>query len=191
MKCPECGTKITTKHYDPDFQWYECPKCEGCFTADEIEEDNNGTSPAKRARQNRRLGSGSPTGSRGVKSERASSKHSGNRSGTNRPVAKGKKRRTEIQEDEEAAARHEAEMLKPVASAEPETKKHRDEVSTREVVNIMADEIQAYYEELGGKIDEINAQDKALTIWRQVKIDTGISAREIDVVYATCKEHSS
>lgn len=38
-------------------------------------------------------------------------------------------------------------------------------------------------------MDEVNAQDKALILWRQVKIDTGISAREIDVPHILCSDH--
>lgn len=48
MKCPECQTKLTTKHYDAEFEWYECPNCEGCFTSDELEEANGGSSVASR-----------------------------------------------------------------------------------------------------------------------------------------------
>ena len=36
MQCPECNSLITKNHYDPEFEWYECPQCEGSFTADEI-----------------------------------------------------------------------------------------------------------------------------------------------------------
>lgn len=186
MKCPECKTKITTKHYDAEFQWYECPKCEGCFTADEIEEAASGTSPGKRAKEAKK--EIDPKPERGLDEDK---KWAGIIiEGKGKPVAKGKKRQTEIHEDEEAAAKHEAEMLKPVKSNDPASSKHKDDVSFREVVNIMADEIQAFYEELGGRIDEMNAQDKALTIWRQMRIDTGVSAREQEVSYVMCSEHS-
>lgn len=169
MKCPECKTKISTKHYDPDFEWYECPGCEGCFTPDEIEEAESGTSPGKRARDARKTT---------VTSDK--------------PVAKAKKKQAEIAEDLEALAKKEKEWLKPKESADADqtATKHRDEISTRQVVNIMADEIIAYYSELGGQLDDMNAQDKALTLWRQVKIDTGISAREQSVGHVLCAEHS-
>lgn len=178
MKCPECKAKITTKNYDPDFDWYECSKCEGCFTADEIEEAESGTSPARRRSNARDVSSGVDDLVGDVRRTKT------------KVVAKGKKRRTEIQEDDEAVAKHEAEMLKPVKKDAPETHRHRDDVPTRQVVNIMADEIQAVYEEMGGRIDEVNAQDKALILWRQVKIDTGISAREIDVPHILCSDHA-
>jgi hypothetical protein len=175
MKCPECHAKISTKDYDPDYSWYECPKCEGCFTADEIEESVSGTSPGKRAKGNGKVADDIRAGLNRARSV---------------PVAKGKKRQTELLEDEEATAKHEAEMLKPVVTDAPEVHKHRDEVRTKEVVNIMADEIQAVFEIMGGRIDDVNAQDKALVLWRQARIDTGISAREVEVPHVLCKEHA-
>lgn len=182
MKCPKCKTKISTKHYDPDYEWYECPKCEGCFTADEIEEANSGTSPGKRAR----LGRGQTVGSSDAVSNRTRAKSRGD---SKKPVAKAKKHKTEILADEELAEKQLEEMSQVVKTDAPVEKKHRDELPTGQIVNIMADEIQAVYEEMGGAIDELNAQDKALTIWRQLRIDTGISAREQDVEHVMCENH--
>jgi hypothetical protein len=170
MKCPTDGTKISTKHYDPDFEWYECPKCEGCFTADELEEAENGTSPRKRAKD-------------------ALKKQKGKKQ-KDVPVAKAKKRKTEILADEELADRQLEEMSQVVKTDAPVEKKHRDELPTKQIVNIMADEIQNVYEEMGGSIDDLNAREKALIIWRQLRIDTGISAREQDVEYVACDTHS-
>jgi hypothetical protein len=48
MKCPECQTHIKSKHYDPEFEWYECPECEGCFTAAELVDESH--SDATRAK---------------------------------------------------------------------------------------------------------------------------------------------
>lgn len=171
MTCPDCSTKITAKHFDTEFDWYECPKCEGCFTPEELEEN----------RASRTRGAGSSSVDNRVRSDLVAA--------TQKVVAKGKKRRTEIQEDDEAIAKFDAEVLKPRKKAEAEHHKHRDELTTSEVVNIWADEIQAVYEEMGGQLDQENARDKALVLWRAVQSETGISARERDVPHVHCAEH--
>ena len=148
MKCPECGKKITEKHYDADYEWYECPKCEGCFTKAEL-------APAKKS---------------------------------NAPKAKGK-RRTEILDAEaEALAEYEKEQMVPTVKQTDATH-HRDEIRTKEVVNIMADEIQEIYHEFGFTIDEVNAQDKALILWRDAKLYAHAGARESEVEHALCGDH--
>jgi hypothetical protein len=106
-----------------------------------------------------------------------------------KPVAKGKKRRTEIAEDAQRLIEDEQRILKDVRKSDQGVR-HRDEIETVQVVNIWADEIQAYYEDLGGSIDEINAQDKALTIWREIMTKSHVAAREQEIPYVTCKEHS-
>lgn len=174
MNCPDCATKITAKHFDAEFQWYECPKCEGCFTADEMEEARGG----RTVRGSERNGSGGRSAASVVA-----------HAATKKVAVKGKKRQTEIADDDEAIAKFEAETLKPVKTDDPPLKKHRDEVSTKEVVNTWAAEIQDVYEELGGRLDDENARDKALILWRQVQTETGVSAREQDVGYATCNAH--
>jgi DNA-directed RNA polymerase subunit M/transcription elongation factor TFIIS len=48
--CPECNSKIKATNYDPEFEWYECPSCDGSFTADEIlkaEQERQKTSPVR------------------------------------------------------------------------------------------------------------------------------------------------
>lgn len=153
MKCPECGHKLTKKNYDPEFEWYECPGCEGCFTDDEIVKED---------------------------------------SGKPKLVAKGKKRRTELQEDEDRLEDMTKEIAsKPVKAKGADTKHHRDELTTGQIVPIWGDEIQAIYEELGSSLDEVNAQDKALIIWREIYIHAGATAREDEFKIKLCKEHAA
>lgn len=105
------------------------------------------------------------------------------------PKAKGKKRQEEISADEEALAAMEAEMLKPRKKSS-EDKKHRDELPIKEVVSIMADELQEIYKEMGGTLDDLNARDKALTLWREIHYKEGIHAREKPVQHVLCGAHS-
>jgi hypothetical protein len=159
MKCPQCKAKISAKHYDPEYEWYECPKCEGCFTPNELV-DANTSEIAKGAK----------------KAEK-------------KVVAKGKKRLTEIQEDEELAEKQIEDTLANVVKVEGKTK-HKDELPLGDVVNIFADEIQLVYEEFGGRLDDLNARDKALTIWREVATQTNVGAREQEVKMVRCKAHA-
>ena len=50
MICPECRGKITSKNYDADYEWYECPSCGGAVTADEILKAEMERSPAIKAK---------------------------------------------------------------------------------------------------------------------------------------------
>lgn len=170
MTCPECNSKISAKHYDADFEMYECPKCGGMFTVDEMEDTRGDNSRNGGGGSNRGSGSASRVGA------------------TKKAVAKGKKRQTEIDADEEAIEKFEAEQLK-VRTSEKSTH-HRDEIPTKQVVSIMADELEEIYKEFGGRIDRTNALDKALTLWRQMSIHEGISAREKTVEHVLCKDHS-
>jgi hypothetical protein len=154
MICPDCGNKISSKHYDADYLWYECPKCEGCFTPDEI-----------------------------LKTEL-----NGKKKG---PIAKAKKRMTEIQEDEEALAEYEAEALKPRKAAESAPQKRKDTVPTGQVLNIIADEIEAIGEEIGVRIDRLNAREFfAINLWRSL-VPLGVEAREAEFQIPLCKEHKA
>jgi hypothetical protein len=109
--------------------------------------------------------------------------------GKARPVAKGKKRRAEIAEDEEVIAEFEKEMVKPVNTDEPKISRPRDEAGTVEVCTVMAAEIQDIYSEMNVSIDEANAYDKALILWREMHA-AGAVAREHAVPHAACKEHA-
>jgi hypothetical protein len=162
VRCPEDGTKITAKDFDAEYEFYACPKCGNLYTADEIEEANNGTSPRKRAEAATRIG----------------------------PVAKGKKRRTEIQEDADLLDADAERILKDVTKQESRSK-HRDEMPTSQIVNLWADEIQAIYHELGGTLDDTNAQDKALTLYREILTQTNVAVRDQEIPYVMCKEHKA
>jgi DNA-directed RNA polymerase subunit M/transcription elongation factor TFIIS len=151
MKCPNCQARIMAKNYDPDYEMYECPKCGGSFTPDEI-----------------------------VKQEVESLK----------PVAKAKKRMTEIQEDEEAFAKFEAEELKPRKSADAATVHHRDEVPTGQVLNIFADEIELIGQEIGVQIDRLNAREFfAMNLWRTLALKHGVHARDKSIPHVLCEDH--
>ncbi len=103
-----------------------------------------------------------------------------------RPVAKAKRRQEAVDADGEAIAAYEAEIAKPVRA--PVEKKPRNEVPTRQIVNIMADEIQAVYEMMGSRLDDMNAHDKGLTLWRDISAK-GVRARDQAVLHELCKEH--
>jgi len=104
------------------------------------------------------------------------------------PVAKAKRRATEIAEDEEAIAAFDKAIAENVVRG-PAAKKARNEVPTGEVVQIMADAIEEVYEEMGAKIDRVNAEDKALTLFRNVAIYHGAVAIEHEVPHSLCENH--
>lgn len=106
------------------------------------------------------------------------------------PVAKGKQRRTEIAEDEEALAKHDVEVLKAVKKSAEVATTRKDEVPIEEVISIMADELELIYEEMGGRLNTVNARDKALTLWREVHYKEGVHAREKAVEHVLCGAHS-
>jgi hypothetical protein len=162
MKCPKDGAKITSKHYDADYEIYECPKCGEAFAADDLEEAENGTSPRMRR-------------------ELAQIKKV--------PQAKGKKRLTEIAADEEAIAAFEAKSV-VVKKGDAPVVKHRDSVATGDLLDIIADEIQLYSVEMGGQeIDRLNAREFfAMNLVRPL-LSAGVNFREKEVSRAYCKEH--
>lgn len=191
MKCPDCGAKISAKHYDPEFEWYECPSCEGAFTVEEME-----ASRAQQTRNKKGNSKGKAGGSGGKKRSHAGRANGKASTGDAEireriksvPVAKGKKRRTEIEEDEQAVEDFTEQIVKNTIK-QPSHTRHRDEMDTISVVNIWGDEIQDVYEELGVGIDEVNAQDKALIIWREIHHLQGVAAREQEVEHALCEDH--
>lgn len=104
-----------------------------------------------------------------------------------RPRAKAKIRQEDFHADEEALKEYEASIAKNVVKSKG--KRYKDEIASNEVVNIMADEIQAVYQEMGAELDEANARDKALTIWREMSLNHHITAREQAVEHVMCEEH--
>ena len=192
MKCPECDTKLSTKHYDAAFEWYECPKCEGCFTYDEILE--GGIDESDESEDRREQGNSRSTprkkkaGGRGKERKNAGRKNTQASARNGKPVAKGKVRRQRIEAEEERAEELTKEIVENAVRSKDVTH-HRDELSTGEVIGIWGDEIQDIYEELGSRLDEINARDKALIIWRETRYMHGAVAREQEVTHVLCKEH--
>lgn len=161
MKCPKDGTKITAKHYDADYEIYECPTCGEAFSADDLEEAETGTSPRKR----RELAAGTV------------------------PKAKGKKRQAEIVEDAEALAKYEEKVFKAPVKKAKEVK-HRDEIQTGQILEIVADEIEAIWKEFGSKIDRVNAREFfAMNIVRPLRIEHDVHFRDKEIPARYCKEH--
>lgn len=210
MKCTECGHKLSIKHYDAAYEWYECPSCEGCFTYDEILEggtDESDEPEEAEGQGDRSRSQGAKAGrGRGKKRKDATRAHKGvQKASRNRKVsgrngasssdgrkagvvAKGKKRRTQIEDDDQAITEYEKKILEP--TVKQKEKRHRDELDAAQVLGIWQDEIQDIYHDLGSEIDEVNARDKALIIWRDLHIQGGVTAREQAVPHALCKEHA-
>lgn len=164
MKCPNCAAKITAKNYDTDYEWYDCPKCGNSFTEKEILKGEV-KSVLKKVPGDKR------------KTKVVS----------DRPVSASKKRKAS---DDDALAKYEAEALKPRASAEAESTRHRDEVPTKEILNVWADEIENIAEETGNKIDRLNAREFfAMNLWREVSFKQGVKARDKRLKVQHCAEH--
>src|SRR4051794_13501622 len=152
--CPECGKKISDKHYDSAFEMYECPKCEGMFTfAELMEGGGNALSEVTEAPQT-----------------------------VAPPKAKGKLRQEQMERDAEADAKQIESITKNVKKV-PKEEKHRDEVKTGMVLNIMADEIETICEEVGVKMDRLNAREFfAMNLYRPLML-AGFRAREQEVKF--------
>ena len=73
-------------------------------------------------------------------------------------IAAGKKRR---------AAEEKTKTFK-IAKKRSEQIRSRSQVSTKEIVNIVADTVEKIYLDFGEKIDRVNAEDKALIISRYI-----------------------
>lgn len=154
--CPECGATISDKNYDSSFEMYECPKCEGMFTFNELLEGDVG---------------GSENGSKPA------------------PKAKGKIRAEELEADEKLADELTEAVTKKVKATKKE-ERHRDEVKTGMVLNIIADEIEAIAEELGVNMDRANAREfYAMNLYRPLML-AGTRAREQEVPHKLCEVHS-
>ena len=202
MKCPDCSTKLTTKHYDTAYGWYECPKCEGAFTVDEIQEVTHEPDKPKSRRQqgDRSRPKRAKTGrGRGTQREDARRAHKGvqKANGTVRDdlqavkvVAKGKKRRTEIQEDAGDLADEQVKLVASSARASAEISHGRNELETKQILNIWQDEITDIAEELGVKMDDANTRETALILWREIHFNSGATAREKEVPHSTCEVHA-
>jgi hypothetical protein len=101
--------------------------------------------------------------------------------------AKGKIRREKL--DAEAEALKEYEQNLKVVKA-PKESKSRDEAVGYEVIGILTAEIQEIYSETGFELDEINAKDKALIIWRDLHYRHHVRTHHKEISHKLCKEHS-
>jgi len=151
MVCPACETKLSvSKHYDAVYEWFECSKCEGCFTWDEI------------------LEGGGEALVEDVGEEIPSP-----------PKVVAKKKNAPQEEEEEEH------KPQPVYYS-------RGELPTREVVNIIADEIQTIHAEMGNPVlDDLNAQEKALQLVRVLRTQTRVKITEGEVPHVLCENHSA
>jgi hypothetical protein len=149
VRCPECNSTITKANYDPEFEWYECPNCEGSFTSDEI---------LKAAQE--KVGSS--------------------------VTAKGKLRRTQVELDETAEAHVKVVTISSKGSASG----GRVSLPTKEVINVMADAVEEIYEEFHSSINRVNAEDKAIILFREIAYGgSGVPVREKEFHLPLCKEH--
>jgi len=102
------------------------------------------------------------------------------------PQAKAKRKLA----DDEAIAAFDKAVVENVVRQEP-VRKPRHEVPTAEVVQIMADEIELLYFEMGAKIDRVNAEDKALVLWRNLSIYGKARADDKSVPHYLCEAHNA
>lgn len=159
--CPECGKKISDKNYDSAFEMYECPKCEGMFTFDELMEGGGNA-----------LSEATETPQKAVP-----------------PKAKGKLRQEQLERDAEADAKQIEAITKNTKKSKKE-ERHRDEVQTGMILNIIADEIETICEEGGLKMDRLTAREfYAMNLYRPIML-AGYRAREQEVAHKLCTEHS-
>lgn len=104
------------------------------------------------------------------------------------PKAKGKNRREAQERDEQASEEQIERMVKTAKKADKETR-HRDQIPTGMVLNIIADEIESIGEEIGVNIDRLNAREfYAMNLYRPLML-SGIHAREQDVPMKLCEDH--
>jgi hypothetical protein len=80
--------------------------------------------------------------------------------------AKGKIKRQRAEKQKELEETAEIEIIK----TEESPVYWKGEVSTREIKQVWADEIEAIYQELGGSLNRASAEDKALTIIRHMRL---------------------
>jgi hypothetical protein len=109
--------------------------------------------------------------------------------------AKGKMRREAMEAgaeaDAEALKKHNEAVLKTVVkSSDAREKKARDEAESYEIVAVFEAEIQQIYEEDGFRLDDANAHDKALTLWRELRHRHHIRTHHHEIPHRLCQEHS-
>lgn len=103
--------------------------------------------------------------------------------------AKGKLRKERLDAEAEALKEHDEAVLKAVRKA-PKESKARDEAEGYEVLAVLTAEIQDIYADMGFELDEINAKDKALIIWRDLKYRHHVRTHYREIPHRLCEEHS-
>jgi hypothetical protein len=108
------------------------------------------------------------------------------------PVAKGKLRRTMIEEDEAVAEELTKKMATPTGIKADRSHIGKGEIGTQEVINVMADEIEEIYAITPFNIDRSNAEEKARTILIALRCHTptvSITEHEYDI--RDCGRHDA
>jgi hypothetical protein len=106
------------------------------------------------------------------------------------PKAKGKVRRTRIEDDADALAEFEKAQTTKIVKAGRDGMR-ADEIPTREIVQVWADELEELYHEFGSRLDRTNAEDKAKTLLIELRAHiptVRITEQEYDV--PNCGKHS-
>lgn len=172
FRCPDCKGKIGPKNFDEEFAMYECPKCEGLFTLEEL--------APKAVKPNHPVDDDERWAEIIIgRSEKASKAV---------PAAKGKKRQAEREADEELAQEQIEAITKTVKKTE-KISRHRDEMETGLVLNVVADEMELLAEEMGISMNRTNAREYyAMNLVRPL-ILKGHYPREQEIAIDYCKEH--
>ena len=103
--------------------------------------------------------------------------------------AKGKLRKERLDAEAEALKEHEEAMMKVVVK-----RPRKPRLVTRqigyEVLAVLTAEIQEIYAEEGLQLDDINAKDKALIIWRDLKYRHHVRTHHREIPHRLCEEHA-
>jgi hypothetical protein len=103
-------------------------------------------------------------------------------------VAKGKKKRFQLDAEQELAD----ELTKAQATVRKSEipSPQRADVSTKEMLNVLADELQEIYAEYGHNLDRVNAMDKMTYLLRELRFkEGGVRIKEKSFSPRWCKEH--
>jgi hypothetical protein len=90
------------------------------------------------------------------------------------------KRRTEIRSRPVKSKPKKLDAIAAEGHAPPPERRvvHRNEPTTRELINVVTDSIERLYEEFGQNLDRMNSEDKALILVRYLK--HGITSEGLD-----------
>jgi hypothetical protein len=104
------------------------------------------------------------------------------------PKAKGKIKRQELADEEKFVSEHFEKEYAEIHESD-QAKVEKAEISTKEVLNVLADEIEEIYELNGQKIDRANSMEKARILYLEIRYKAGakVAEKEFDLPY--CKDH--